>query len=207
MTKYQIQMRTRRHARIRRVKQLLRWMPRKATLERYPVLKWFAKSARQRPYLWSFKVKHCTPAFYAGSIISFLPLYGSQLLFAFLAALLFRANLPITGALQFITNPFTMVPLYYLTYRVGRWIIEFTGYGEGINRVATNVNALMIGGVIVGAFVGAVLDVAYRIAAYEARKFKLAPLKKQLDAATKAAAAGKSAVNVKEDTENPPLAP
>src|SRR5690606_15820056 len=38
-----------------RVKRVLRWMPRRATIHRYPILKWFAASARQRPYLWTFR--------------------------------------------------------------------------------------------------------------------------------------------------------
>lgn len=170
MTSAENKFRKQRHARIRRVKQLLRWMPRRTNLHRYPFIKWFASTARKRPYLWSFKVKQCTPAFYAGSIISFLPIYGTQLLLALAAAIIFRANLPITAGLQFITNPFTAIPLYYLTYRVGRWVIDFIGYGEGLNRISTNFNSLILGGIIVGTVVGGILDLIYRIAAHEAKK-------------------------------------
>lgn len=164
-----------RHARIRRVKQLLKWMPRKANIGRYPVLKWFAKAARKRPLLWSFKVAQCTPAFYAGAIIAFLPFYGIQLPLAFGAAILLRANLPFACGLQLITNPVTLFPLYFATYKVGRSIIDFFSYGEGLNRVSTEFNALIIGGIIVGAVAGAILDLLYRLGAYEARKFNLLP--------------------------------
>lgn len=175
-------MRMQRHARIRRVKQLLKWLPRKGNIQRYPILKWFAKAARKRPLLWSFKVGQCTPAFYAGAIIAFLPFYGIQLPLAFGAAILLRANLPITCGLQLITNPLTMIPLYFVTYQLGRMVIDFSSYGQGLNRVATEFNALIIGGIILGAAAGAILDLLYRLGAYEARKFNLLPLKKQPEA-------------------------
>lgn len=155
------------------MKQLLKWMPRKANIQRYPILKHFAKAARNRPYLWSFKVTQCTPAFYAGAIIAFLPFYGIQLPLAFGAAILLRANLPIACGLQIITNPLTLIPLYYTTYQLGRGIIDVFSYGRGLNRVATEFNALMIGGILIGALAGAVLDLLYRLAAHEARKFNL----------------------------------
>lgn len=192
MTSHEKEIRLQRHARIRRVKQLLRWLPRKANLERYPILKWFAKAARKRPFLWSFKVSQCTPAFYAGAIIAFLPLYGIQLPLAFGAAVLLRANLPITCGLQLITNPVTLLPVWFVTNKVGRWVIEFVGYGEGLTRVSTDFNALIIGGIIVGAVAGAVLDLLYRVGAHEARKFNLVPLEKALAAAKSSSPAEKA---------------
>lgn len=159
-----------RYARIRRVKQLLKWLPRRSNLERYMVLKWFAKAARRRPYLWSFKTPQCTPAFYAGAIIAFLPFYGIQLVMAFAAAVVLRANLPITCGLLILTNPISAIPVYVFTYKIGRSVMNFFNYGEGQTLVATQFNALIIGGIIVGAVVGGVLDLLYRLAAYEGRK-------------------------------------
>ncbi|HLS28666.1 MAG TPA: DUF2062 domain-containing protein [Opitutales bacterium] len=182
MTFEEEKFRQQRHARRRRVKRLLRWMPRKSNFQRYPFLKWFPSVAQRRPYLWSFKRVHCTPAFYAGSIISFLPFFGIQLMLALGAALLFRANLPITAGLQFITNPFTMGPIYFMTNRIGKWVIGITGYGEGLNRFFSNINALIIGGIIVGAVVGGILDLIYRYGVYEARKFSMDPRRTRIPA-------------------------
>ncbi|PJF37773.1 MAG: DUF2062 domain-containing protein, partial [Phototrophicales bacterium] len=99
-------------------------MPRRATLHNYPFIKFFAESARKRAYLWSFRVSEVIPAIYAGSIISFLPLYGIQIPLAFACALLFRANLMILVGLQFITNPVTIVPIYSLEYFLGDMVLK-----------------------------------------------------------------------------------
>lgn len=113
-----------RFSRIRRVKRLLRPLPRKANIHRYPVLKWFKESARRRSYLWSFRRNEMVPAFYAGWIITMLPLYGLQILLGFVAALLFRANLMVITALQMVSNPITVLPLWYLNYWVGNKILN-----------------------------------------------------------------------------------
>lgn len=163
-----------RHARIRRVKQLLKWLPRKANLERYPILKWFAKAARRRPYLWSFKVSNCTPAFYFGSLIACMPLMGIQIVFAFAAALFLRANLPITIGLQAISNPLTITILYPLNFMIGRRLMDFFGIGIGLNPIMGGMHAVFVGGVVLGLALGAVLDLLYRFMAHEAAKFNLA---------------------------------
>ena len=108
-----------RFQRIRRLKKILRPLPRRATIHRYPVLKYFAQSARKRPYLWSLKRRRIIRAIYLGCILSLLPLYGLQVILAFVASLLLRCNLMIAVALQFITNPVTAIPLYLLTYKIG----------------------------------------------------------------------------------------
>lgn len=159
---------TLRHARIRRVKQLLRWLPRRTNLERYPGLKWFANRARRRPFLWSFKVPNVTPAFYAGSILAFLPLYGIQIALAFVAALLFRANLPIMCGLQFISNPFTVPLIYPINFFVGRRLITFFSFGGDPGIWANWFFSLMVGGFFIGLLFGAIMDLLYRIAAWQA---------------------------------------
>lgn len=170
MTAEESRLQTLRHARIRRVKQLLKWMPRKANLERYPVLKWFAKAARRRPYLWSFKISSCTPAFYVGSLIAFLPLMGIQILLAFGAALFLRGNLPITIGLQAISNPLTIPFLYPLYFLVGRRTMDFFGFGPDLNPAAGALHALFLGGAIIGLLIGATLDLLYRFMVYEANR-------------------------------------
>lgn len=191
-----------RFARVRRVKFLLRFVPRRARFHRYPLVGRFAVIARRRSHLWSFKTPHIRPALYAGSILSLLPFLGIQLPVAFALALLFRANFMVLGGLQFLTNPVTAVPVYYGTYKVGKAVIDFSGFGRSIElapaadgmlappppfvepvspsspaatpdpsappaelhwtqRFGTRLNALLLGGVICGAALGAVLDLLW----------------------------------------------
>ncbi|MBC2600372.1 DUF2062 domain-containing protein [Puniceicoccus vermicola] len=129
MTKEEDQLREKRFSRIRRVKKLLRPLPRRANIHRYPVLNWFAGTARKKDFLWSFRRNAVVPAFYVGWVLTLLPLYGLQLVLAFLLALGFRANLMIMIALQMVSNPITVLPLWYLNYQVGNFFLNLI-FGE-----------------------------------------------------------------------------
>jgi len=164
-----------RHQRIRRAKRFLRPLPRRATIHRYPVLKFFAQTARKRPYLWSFREQHVSSAIYVGCILAFLPAYGFQIVLAFFCALLFRSNLLITTGLQFITNPVTIAPIYLFTHRVGVYVINNWGLDmlPMPNQIMGNGYALTIGGILVGLFSGLVLDLVFRIGISRTRKRKM----------------------------------
>lgn len=153
------------HSRIRRAKQILRPLPRRATLHRYPFIKWFAQTARRKPFLWSFRIPQISPALYIGCVLAFLPAYGVQLPLAFLAALMFRTNLLVIVALQFITNPLTIVPVYWFTLTVGRRLVEWWHLGEFDSMIGAKAYPLVIGGIFVGLCVAVILDLCYRFAA------------------------------------------
>jgi len=139
-------------------------------VHRYPVLKWFAVTARKRAYLWSFRVGAMTPAFYVGSLLSLQLLIGVQIPLAFLGALILRANLPVFVGLQLLTNVFTAPAIYALTYRVGSYVTDLLGItGPAIRggRAGTN---FVVGGIVCGLVLAFVLDTIYRFLAYEAAK-------------------------------------
>lgn len=117
-----------RHARIRRVKRFLRPLPRRGNIHNYPILRFFSDTAHKCHFLWSFRSTEVIPALYAGFILSLTPFFGIQTILAFLLALLFRANLPILIALQFITNPFTIGPIYFVAFKVGDQIINLFSF-------------------------------------------------------------------------------
>ncbi len=154
-----------------RLRRLLRKLPQRANLHRYPVIKWFAEHARTRPYLWSFKRAQVMPALYVGSVVSLLPFYGIQLFVAFAAALLFRANLTIMVALQFITNPLTIVPIYAFTAWVGVQLMQFAGLGTELSKALYYAHALSIGGIVVGLAFALTADLAWRFLAWESWRF------------------------------------
>lgn len=181
-----------RRERIVRVKRLLRWMPRRANVHRYPILKWFARSARKRAFLWSFRTGAAVPAIYAGCVLAFSPLYGAQLPLAFLLALLLRANLPILAGLQVITNPITFIPVYYASYHIGRHVLNLLGWQapplgleefrslfvsilsfeikHSLGYAARITGITTIGGWMMGVFVASILATIYRFGAYEVGK-------------------------------------
>lgn len=189
MTQDEELLKKRRSARIRRVRAILKYLPRRATLHRYPFIKYFEETARKRAYLWSFRLSEALPAIYAGSILSFMPFYGVQIPLAFTAALVFRANLMILVGLQLITNPFTIVPIYGVAYWLGDMVMnlltpgtepllianstldqETVGQLGGKGRLAFHLfAATSVGGAMIGYIFAFFTSLVYRIAARRAQ--------------------------------------
>lgn len=160
-------------ARRRRLRRWLRPLPRRANVARYPVIKWFAQAARKRPYLWSFKRQHVMVSLYTGAVVALMPVYGLQLAIGLALAIWLRGNLTVMAALQMVTNPLTLGPIYYATHRLGAWLIGLTGYGEGASVVGTHINALVVGGIFGGLGFALLLDLGWRLLGWEARRFRL----------------------------------
>lgn len=112
-----------RYRRIRLIKKLMRPLPRRATVHRYPILKYFANTARERAYLWEFKRPYVISAIWVGWIIALIPMYGLQMVAAFIFSIVFRANAIIAMLLQWITNPFTIPAIMYAQYKLGDYLL------------------------------------------------------------------------------------
>ena len=184
MTVEEKELKETKNRRIRRVKRWLRPLPRRATVHRYPVLGWFANTARKRIYLWSFRTEQAVPALYAGFILTLLPIYGIQLPLALLLALVLRANLPILAGLQIISNPFTVIPIWFALYQIGRHVMSLLGvhalplrkaevsilidnvnsgeWGTNIERILSVFGLTSLGALIVGTFFGVASSMLYR---------------------------------------------
>ena len=74
------------------------------------------------PNLWHLNRRSVSAAFAIGLLVAWIPTPG-QMAIAALIALYFRANLPISVALVWITNPLTMAPMFYFAYLVGLWLL------------------------------------------------------------------------------------
>lgn len=164
--------RAQRVARLGRLRRWMRPLPRRSNLPRYPVIRWFAELARSQPHLWSFGRRPMRRAIYAGAVVAFLPVYGLQIFLAFWVAVILRANLAVTCGLQLVTNPLTAGPLYYLTYRVGIFLIRTFEFGEGQGALGTRFNALVLGGIVVGLAAAVAVDLVYRFALWEAARLR-----------------------------------
>jgi len=189
MTEEELALRALRRERVARVKRLLRWMPRRATMHRYPLLKWFARSARKRAYLWSFRTRAAVPSIYAGCLIAFAPIYGIQVPLALLVAFLLRANLPILVGAQFITNPVTAVPIYFAAFAIGRVFLGLLGVEcphlsveefkvlfhqmahlelrHSIAYASKVFGITLLGSTMMALFTAAITSMIYRFSAYE----------------------------------------
>jgi uncharacterized protein len=159
-------------ARRARVRGWLKPLPRRANVARYPVIRWFAEAARRRPWLWSFRRREVLVSVYAGAVLALLPTYGVQLLLGFALAVWLRGNLAVMAALQMVVNPLTIVPIYAGTFFLGDAVLAATGVGDAAAGPARYTAALAIGGVVAGLGVAVLLDVAWRIAAWEAARFR-----------------------------------
>ena len=169
-----------RRRRIRRLKKWMRPLPRRSNVHRYPVLKWFSGLARRRAFLWSFRSREMVTALFLGLIVAFMPLVGIQMLIVFFIALWFRANLPVIVAVQWVSNPFTMGPIYYADYQIGLAMMELFSIApepnpllqpdydwahfelRDLGALLDTFPPMMLGGLALGSFIGLVVSVAYK---------------------------------------------
>ena len=75
-----------------------------------------------RPELWHLNRRGVSGAAFVGLFSAFIPV-PSQMLLAAIIAIYVRVNLPISVALVWITNPITIPPMIYGSYRVGAWVL------------------------------------------------------------------------------------
>ncbi len=113
------------------------------------------------PNLFHLNRHSVSVAVFIGIVMAFLPTLG-QMPLAALLALLLRANLPISVVLCWITNPLTIPPMFYLTYEIGRWILntpplEFTmvlSWDWFKGEFLQIWKPLLLGSVLTGIFLG-----------------------------------------------------
>ena len=84
--------------------------------------RWFLRPFRlilDHPVYWALNRRNVTRAFALGLFISFVPVPGTHIALVTLLALLLRLNIPAGIAGVMFTNPFTMLPLFFLAYWIG----------------------------------------------------------------------------------------
>lgn len=162
-------------------KTLKKFTPSPAKLQQYKHLSWLS-GQNHRQSLWNFNRKSIAKAFAIGLFCAFLPI-PFQMLPAAIAAVFFGANLPVSVALVWITNPLTMAPIFYVIYQFGAWILgvsmqtNFSISWEYISAASATVfPSLLIGSLIV-ATISALLgywsiQIIYRFKAYKRSRNK-----------------------------------
>jgi uncharacterized protein (DUF2062 family) len=77
------------------------------------------------PNLWHLNRRSVAGAFAVGLFMAFVPV-PFQMVLAAAAAIVVRVNLPLSVVLVWITNPLTMAPMFYGTYKLGAWLLNRT---------------------------------------------------------------------------------
>lgn len=135
--------------------------------------------------LWGIRRKTVVPAFALGLFIAFMPFPGHPFEAA-LACLALRVNMPVAVIATFISNPLTMGPLYYFSYRVGANLLsiepqpfDFAFSLDWVTHTFVSIwQPMLLGSVLVGAIAALcgyiTLDLLWRfsIANYKSRKRK-----------------------------------
>ncbi len=74
------------------------------------------------PNLWHFNRRSVARAALIGLFCAMIPMPFQMILAAFLAFYL-TANIPLSIGLVWISNPITMPPLFFATYKFGAWLL------------------------------------------------------------------------------------
>jgi len=99
-----------------------RYFPTKYQLKSYKSLRWIGHQLYD-PVLWKWQRKRVAKAAAIGLFFAFIPL-PAQMLLAAICAVYFRANLPLSIMLVWISNPLTMPPIFYFCYVVGGRLLQ-----------------------------------------------------------------------------------
>lgn len=103
-------------------KLLRRYLPNPSDIRRHPVLRPVSKWL-QDPEIWHLHRRSVAGAAFIGLFCAFLPI-PFQMLLAAALAIFSHCNLPLSVALVWITNPLTIPPIFYFTYRLGAWLLD-----------------------------------------------------------------------------------
>ena len=74
------------------------------------------------PNLLHLNRRSVSGGFAVGLFFAWVPV-PFQMLLSAIAAIILRVNLPLSVVLVWITNPFTMPPMFYFAYKVGTWVL------------------------------------------------------------------------------------
>jgi uncharacterized protein (DUF2062 family) len=113
------------------------------------------------PNLWHINRHSTSLAFFVGLFVAFMPI-PSQMVLASLLAIWLRCNLPIAIGLCWVTNPVTMGPIFWFTYKLGALVLgepaqteQFEVSVEWLTDGLVLIwQPLLLGGVISGFFFG-----------------------------------------------------
>jgi len=103
-----------------------RWLPTPDRLAQIKGLAWLGHYLQPRPWLWVAHRRRVALGVAVGLAVGVIPL-PIQMLVAALAAVLFRCNVAAAVAATWLTNPFTLVPIWGLALWLGSLVVDTSG--------------------------------------------------------------------------------
>jgi uncharacterized protein len=139
-----------------------RVMPDPETIRRHKSLQCLGSLLEKRR-LWRLNRHSVALACLTGLFVAFIPV-PFQMLLAAVLAIGIHANLPISVALVWVTNPLTMPPIFFGAYKVGAWMLgmpatvsDFHMTAEGfLHSLAMIWKPFLVGCLVSGLAVGLV---------------------------------------------------
>lgn len=146
-----------------------RYLPDKQKLKQYKSLRLFGELLHNQN-LWHLNRYSVSWAFAVGLFSAFLPI-PFQMAVAAVLALIVKANLPLSVSLVWLTNPITMPPVFYFTYKVGAYLMQRPPLGikfelslEWINTQLHHIwQPLLLGSLVCGILSGLIGFVTVRV--------------------------------------------
>lgn len=138
-----------------------RLLPHHERVRNHPHLKRVFGKLLHDPNLLHLNRRSASGGFFVGLFFAFMPV-PVQMLLAAGAAIIFRVNLPLSVTLVWITNPVTIPPVFYFTYRLGAWLMDaplkaqkFTFTWGWFSSVFVEIwQPLLLGSTVCGLFAG-----------------------------------------------------
>ena len=99
-----------------------KYIPSKDVIHKNKTLNFLGNKLFHNHKLWHLNRISVARAFFIGIFWAFIPM-PFQMVPAAMFAVIFNGNLPLSIALVWITNPLTMPPIWYATYKIGCYIL------------------------------------------------------------------------------------
>lgn len=136
------------------MKRIKKYLPSRTEVQESKHLSFLAEHMHD-PNLWHFNRRSVARATAIGLFCAFMPM-PFEMIPAAIGAVIWRANLPLSIAWVWISNPLTWVPLYTPAYLLGAWLMnqpavpleELTWEVVGWHVVALWLGCLLVGTVV-----------------------------------------------------------
>ena len=100
-----------------------KYLPPPHRIREEPILKRVFGTLLHESNLWHLNRRSVALGVAIGLFMTFTP-FPLQMVWAAIAAMALRANLPIAVAMVWITNPLTFAPIYLSAYQLGAWVLD-----------------------------------------------------------------------------------